>query len=175
MTVFKIYSPVKVWIPDEDEEIVMSDNDAACCMDFILAAIKKSEDGDRDMLLRGLMGYYQYDDAINKKVLCAVPSVELDDQRRLVGVCRCCVTEELTKEEMESLKDYISGQYSDGWGEGFEQNCIATMCGGVYVSFWDRDPNWKMTLYDPAKEFKDALNKAISLLDELIEKNDEGR
>lgn len=29
---------------------------------------------------------------------------------------------ELTSEEMELLKDYIEGQFSDGWGEGFEQH-----------------------------------------------------
>lgn len=31
---------------------------------------------------------------------------------------------ELSDSEKESLKEYISGQFSDGWGEGFEQTML---------------------------------------------------
>lgn len=33
---------------------------------------------------------------------------------------------ELTTDELNSVKDYIIGQYADGWGEGFEQYPIET-------------------------------------------------
>ena len=33
---------------------------------------------------------------------------------------------ELTNKEVESLKDYLIGQYSDGWGEVFEQQSLDT-------------------------------------------------
>ena len=29
--------------------------------------------------------------------------------------------EKLTKEQLDKVKDYVGGQLSDGWGEGFEQ------------------------------------------------------
>ena len=45
-------------------------------------------------------------------------------------------TEAFTPEEIEALKDGISGQNSDGFGEGFEQREIRTNDGDLYVSFW---------------------------------------
>lgn len=41
--------------------------------------------------------------------------------------------------------NYISGQYSDGWGEGFEQRDIRVDDGMLAVHFWQED-GFKMTL-----------------------------
>ena len=49
--------------------------------------------------------------------------------------CRSAVA--FTEEEIEALKDGISGQNSDGFGEGFEQRPIETDEGDMYVSFWN--------------------------------------
>lgn len=46
-------------------------------------------------------------------------------------------TEDLTDTEISSLKDWISGQNSDGLGEGFEQRCFDTDDGDMYVSLWN--------------------------------------
>ena len=43
----------------------------------------------------------------------------------------------LNDSEVDELKDWISGQNSDGLGEGFEQREIETDDGSLYVSFWD--------------------------------------
>jgi len=45
----------------------------------------------------------------------------------------------LTDQEIESLKDYFNGQYSDGWGEGFFQREIETSYGVLYLDFWSDD------------------------------------
>lgn len=39
----------------------------------------------------------------------------------LYVVLICEITEYLTEREICVLKDYWTGQMSDGWGEGFEQ------------------------------------------------------
>ena len=45
----------------------------------------------------------------------------------------------LSKDEIEEIKDFIEGQNSDGLGEGFEQREIRTHDGElIYVSFWDK-------------------------------------
>ena len=46
--------------------------------------------------------------------------------------------------EQAALCDYISGQYSDGWGEGFEQRDIRVDDGTLAVHFWQED-GFKMT------------------------------
>jgi hypothetical protein len=43
---------------------------------------------------------------------------------------------ESTSHRFEAIKDGISGQNSDGFGEGFEQREIHTDDGDLYVSFW---------------------------------------
>ena len=54
----------------------------------------------------------------------------------LYGRIDCRSAEAFTSEEIEAIKDDISGQNSDGFGEGFEQREISTDEGDLYVSFW---------------------------------------
>lgn len=54
----------------------------------------------------------------------------------LYGRIDCRSAEAFTPEEIEAIKDGISGQNSDGFGEGFEQREIHTDDGDLYVSFW---------------------------------------
>ena len=62
----------------------------------------------------------------------------------LYGVLKCRITEPLTDEETSILKDYWTGQMSDGWGESFEQQPIHTEDGDLYVSFWNHSDSWKV-------------------------------
>lgn len=45
----------------------------------------------------------------------------------------------MTDQEIKILKDYFSGQYSDGWGEGFAQRGIETSYDVLYLDFWSDD------------------------------------
>ena len=45
----------------------------------------------------------------------------------------------LDRWEMNRLETYLTGQYSDGWGEGFEQQDIPVEDGVLNVHFWNSD------------------------------------
>lgn len=83
-----------------------------------------------------LMPYFDEDrnPSVRKKVLNAVPTVEIRDGE-LMGCTTVKLKEPLTEAEMQDLQDYLKGQFSDGWGEGFEQQEIQTGDGVLYVHF----------------------------------------
>ena len=97
--------------------------------------------------------YYNKDDGLSEKLTSAVWSVELHGDK-LFGRIDCSLKEALTAEETEALRDWLTGQCSDGLGEGFEQQPIDTMDGELFVSFWNSGDNYAMMTED---EFEDHL------------------
>ena len=105
-----------------------------------------------------LMRYYHEDDSVRNKVVTAVPSVEVHGNK-LCGCLTVELKEPLLDDEQTVLCNYISGQYSDGWGEGFEQREIDVGDGKLYVHFWqDHDFELKRDVPDMT-EFKKLLNR----------------
>lgn len=90
-----------------------------------------------------LMQYYHEDDFVRRKVVSAVPSAEICGNK-LCGCLTVELKEALLDDEQTVLCNYISGQYSDGWGEGFEQREIRVEDGTLAVHFWQED-GFKMT------------------------------
>lgn len=123
-----------------DEEIELTPYDIAKFEDEILEAIQENALPEESE--RGLMKYYGDNDSVNAKVKRYDFLVEVVGDE-LMGVVTAELNAPLDERELGTLKETISGQASDGWGEGFEQREIK--CGGrdVYVGFW-QSKNWNL-------------------------------
>ena len=146
----KFYSPLTAEFflaePDWEDESYneyegypMDGHDLLQYADAVDEAVKK-DIADFD---GALMQYYHEDDSVRSKVVSAVPSVEIHGNK-LCGCLNVELREPLNEGEKAVLCDYISGQYSDGWGEGFEQREIRVDDGTLAVHFWQED-GFKMT------------------------------
>lgn len=78
---------------------------------------------------------YFYDKAGKEKLLSADWGLAYIGDT-LYGKVDIRLTEAMTEQEKAELKEWISGQNSDGAGEGFEQQDIDTDDGALNVSFW---------------------------------------
>lgn len=72
----------------------------------------------------------------------------------LWGVVDVTLNSEITPEEEDEIKDYITGQNSDGLGEGFEQQDISVDDGILNVHFWQWSDDYKIYSED---EFADQI------------------
>ena len=141
----KFYSPLTAdFFPNDTEDLgddyseyegcPLDGHDLLQYADAVDEAVKKDiADFNGD-----LMQYYHEDDSVRSKVVSAVPSVEICGNK-LCGCLNVELRESLNEGEQAVLCDYISGQYSDGWGEGFEQRDIRVEDGTLAVHFWQED------------------------------------
>ena len=106
-------------------------------------AIRDAVENDTRDFGGDLMQYYHEDDSVRSKVVSAVPSVEICGNK-LCGCLTVELKETLLDDEQTVLCNYITGQYSDGWGEGFEQRDIRVDDGTLAVHFWQEN-GFKMT------------------------------
>ena len=139
---------------DEYEGCPLDGHDLLQYADAVDEAVKKDiADFNGD-----LMQYYHEDDSVRNKVVSAVPSVEICGNK-LCGCLTVELKETLLDDEQTVLCNYITGQYSDGWGEGFEQRDIRVDDGTLAVHFWqDHDFELKRDVPDMT-EFNKLLNR----------------
>jgi hypothetical protein len=143
----KLYMPMAVdayerdeWGDLESEPTPLSNSEAAKYLHNITAALLRERGaGEAEF---GMMTYHDGNDSVKQKVKTYVFSAEVRDGK-LWGVAECKVIGELTAGELDTLKDYISGQASDGFGEGFEQREIITPDGEIYAHLWQWE-NWSV-------------------------------
>lgn len=144
----KLYMPLTIdlfernkWGDMEDEPTEIDNRAAVQYEDSIYAALVRERLPEEKE--RGIMRWYHDEDGVSQKVRSAVFSAE-NIRGRLWGTVECEIKGELTPEEMEIFKDYVSGQASDGWGESFEQRPIKTADGEIYVHLWSSGDSWEL-------------------------------
>ena len=71
-----------------------------------------------------------------------IKSIRIETEKfrgRLYGAAVCKAADDWNEADTEALKKYLSGQYSDGWGEGFEQRPIIEFKDTEEMEFFDED------------------------------------
>lgn len=137
-----------------DYPTLFSGVDMAYYEDSIQSAVdqRNSDDGGN------LMPYFdeERNPGVKAKVLSAIPSVEIRNGE-LMGCTTVKLKEPLTEAEMKDLQDYLKGQFSDGWGEGFEQQEIQTGDGVLYVHFAEERFDFEVEQVHSAESAKEQL------------------
>ena len=125
----------------QEEPELLTGHDLTAYEDHIRSALVKYRMPEETT--RGIMHWYDTPDSVNDKVRSVTFNVERRNGK-LWGIAECQISGELSAAELTTLKEYIEGQASDGWGEGFEQHEIAVGRGSeLYVHLW-QDYGWSI-------------------------------
>jgi len=87
--------------------------------------------GDKDM-----SEYFYGSHDLHEKLVSVRWDIE-NVQDTIYGCIRVDLAEPLTDDEIDELREWIRGQNSDGFGEGYEQQTQRTSDGDLNISFWD--------------------------------------
>ena len=134
----RFYCPIKIEIDDGSgyTDEVCSENYAGYD-DEINDFICDDLNSDEDAVERGLAAYF-HDENLDKKVYSIMPMVETRNGN-WSGMAVVQSYGELDKAEAADLVGYITGQFSDGYGESLEQHPMTLDEDEVYISFWNSE------------------------------------
>lgn len=128
------YCPLQATIIDGNgNEWNIAQEDLPVYENEIQLKIEDCQEADIDMA-----AYVGKHANLRDKLLYAEWGVE-NRNDRLYAKISCYFSAPLSTEETERLKDAITGQNSDGFGEGFEQCGIKTEDGEIHVSLWNHE------------------------------------
>lgn len=160
MKELKIYNTLFVQVVSDECHYIC---DAAVYANEIIEKIK-NEDIDLAVYADDYHG-----DSYYKKLRKITMGIELVGNE-YYGLATCQVDDDWTDEDTDQLKEYLSGQYSDGWGEGFEDESLCRFTEmeqdydeendeyytyeleyDVYVCFW-QNMNFKIMTEEELKD-----------------------
>ena len=121
----RLYAPLtgRIFEPDENGDMtdmygeILYGSQMTEYLDDISEFMERMQDVPAEAE-RGLMAYYDEPDGVNEKVLSLKVKIECRDGE-LWGVAECRVRGELTPEELDALKQFTLGEYSDGYATFF--------------------------------------------------------
>lgn len=139
----------------------IEDEGSACCKDVSPEYLVWHEDEIRAALKAEIhegenMADYIHDDALSQKIASAQWDVAKIGHT-VYGKITCELRAPLTEDEQKDLIDWITGQNSDGLGEGWEQRPVHTDDGDLYVSLWHSEPGYYVL---PEEEFQTQVLEA---------------
>lgn len=110
---------------------------------------------------QGMEQFFDANTDVQSKLKSIVWSFEEFDGK-LYGVTSAELSGEIDAKGMADLKDWISGQNSDGLGEGFEQQDFDVAEGRLSVSLWDFHDYFIYTEEEFKQQFNAAENKTVT-------------
>jgi len=148
------YFPLGCSTEDEDGEIFENDSvDLTLYSEEIQDAIKRDQARDIDTMA---MYFWTHDQKVNDSVRSKLLTCEWGVEEiggKLYGRVTVTATEAFTAEERAAMREWISGQNSDGLGEGFEQRPIETVDGAVFVHFWNSGDDYFIATDDEVEQY----------------------
>ena len=152
------YCPLTAMVYPQDYPDEYDGSYLAVYEDKIRALIKKEESRDSENLA-------EYFDGSNSAV-AKLKEIHFSTQNVdgiLYGCIRVELNEELTSEEDAEIKDFLTGQCSDGLGESLEQREIRVEDGDMYVSFWQSGEEYFMLNSDEFDEYLQTIHNGMSM------------
>lgn len=143
MKTLKIYNTLEVTVASDNFDWT---EDAIVYADEIIEAVE-NDDVDLAEYADEYHGATYY-----KKLESIKMSTELYDGT-LYGCAICKVSDDWNDEDTKQLKEYLTGQYSDGWGEGFEQREISEWSEEEEFEEYDDEEDEYYTEYYDVKHY----------------------
>lgn len=138
-------------------QMQFDDGEEPCSVDteYIIANMDEVESELQGYTMldgKNMADYYNDNSVIKEKLVSMKWGIcEINDTP--YGYVDVVLNAPLNDSEVDELKDWISGQNSDGLGEGFEQREIETDEGGLYVSFWDSGKDYFIYTQEEMDEY----------------------
>ncbi len=159
--IFNLYCPLTIQTEDEDHcYLVECDNSYAVPYEEEIrqALIREMSYGNgADMAT-----YFRGNTFAKEKIISAKWDI-INIDEKLYGCIHTEVKEPLTEDEMAEWKDFVCGQNSDGFGEGFEQRPVKTADENLYISFWNSGEDYFIYNQDEFDNYKNNEDIIIEM------------